>query len=386
MEETFRDLPPPSEAGPIAVAMSGGVDSSAAAALLRERGYSLIGLSLQLYDQSLSANKPCCAGPALMEARRAAAKLGIPHYVLDYEKRFRDSVLEDFASSYMEGRTPSPCIRCNERVKFRDLLDFAVELGAETLATGHYARRVKSREGWEIWRAADKNRDQSYFLCMTTKAQLARIAFPLGGMTKDETRRYARAKGLQAADKPDSQDLCFVPKGRYFETAEKMRPQSSRSGEILHQDGRLLGRHGGIHRFTPGQRRIGVSDGQPLYVLRIEAEKGRIVVGPKEALRLRRLALRNLNWLGEGSLSAMRGKSRQILAQIRARAQPAPAALLPRADGQALLTFAEEQPASAAPGQACVFYEKSDNHQRMLGGGWIASEETAEAGDKEREA
>ena len=289
----------------VVVAMSGGVDSSVTAALVKEAGYEAVGITLQLYDHGAAVGRKgaCCAGQDIHDARRVADRLGIPHYVLDYESRFRAAVMDDFADSYLKGETPIPCVRCNQRVKFRDLLETARELGAAALATGHYVRRVDGAGGPELHRAADPARDQSYFLFATTRAQLDFLRFPLGGLPKAETRALAQRLDLPVAAKPDSQDICFVPNGSYARVVERLRPGALEPGEIVHVDGRVLGRHEGIIHFTVGQRRgIGIADaqggGEPLYVVRLDAARKRVVVGPKPALAIAGMSLREVNWLG----------------------------------------------------------------------------------------
>jgi tRNA-specific 2-thiouridylase len=354
----------------VVAAMSGGVDSSVAAALLAQAGYEVVGITLQLYDHGAAVGRKgaCCAGQDIYDAKRVADRLGIDHYVLDYEARFRSAVIEDFADSYLAGETPIPCVRCNERVKFGDLLGTARELGAAALATGHYVRRLEGPDGAELHRAVDPARDQSYFLFATTAAQLDYLRFPLGGLEKRETRAIAERLGLAVAAKPDSQDICFVPSGRYAEVVEKLRPGAAEPGDIVHVDGRLLGRHDGLLHYTVGQRRgIGISesqvDGEPLYVVRLEPARRRLVVGPKTALGISGIRLGAVNWLGAGAPGsggeAVEVKLRSMSAPVRAR-------LWLEAGGGARVELAEPQ-LGVAPGQACVFYRGS----RVLGGGWI---------------
>ncbi len=351
----------------VVVAMSGGVDSSVAAALLAERGFEVVGITLQLYDHgaALGRKGACCAGQDIRDAARVAERLGIAHYVLDYELRFRTQVIEDFAESYRRGETPVPCVRCNQRIKFRDLLTTARDLGAAALATGHYVRRVTGPAGPELHRARDNARDQSYFLFATTRAQLDFLRFPLGGLAKTETRALARRFGLEVADKLDSQDICFVPHGSYAGVVERLQPETAEPGEIVDRDGRLLGRHRGIARFTVGQRKgLGISAGEPLHVLSIEPGRRRVVVGPFAALAETRVLVGDLNWLMPQPPSPT---GVRLAAKLRSAQPSAPATLYPGPrPGEAELVFAA--PAYAvAPGQAAVFYDG----ERVLGGGWI---------------
>ncbi len=344
--------------------MSGGVDSSATAALLVAYGFDVVGITLQLYDHGASAGRSgtCCAGRDIYDAARVTERLGIPHFVLDYESRFRAAVIDDFADSYARGETPVPCIRCNQRVKFQDLLSTARDLGASALATGHYARRISGPDGPELHRACDVARDQSYFLFATTREQLKFLRFPLGSLHKNETRETARRFDLPVADKPDSQDICFVPNGSYARLVERLRPEVRQPGEIVNRDGRVLGRHNGIARFTVGQRKgLGIAAGEPLYVLQIEPE-GRVVVGPRGALEETRVSLAELNWL-----TTPVANGTQVAAKLRSTQRPTPATLyLGTRVGEAELVF-DTPPGAVAPGQAAVLYDG----ERVLGGGWI---------------
>jgi tRNA-uridine 2-sulfurtransferase len=367
-------LPAPPGAHRIVVAMSGGVDSSVAAALVRGAGYETVGVTLQLYDHGAAVARKgaCCAGQDIMDARRVAQRLGIAHYVLNYEDRFRQSVIDDFAASYLAGETPLPCVRCNQTVKFSDLLKTARELGAAALVTGHYVRSRPGPGGWEMLQAADPERDQSYFLFATTREQLDFLRFPLGVMKKSETRALAARLELPVASKPDSQDICFAPTGDYASVIRKLRPESEEPGEIVHADGRVLGAHRGIVGFTVGQRKgLGIATGEPLFVLRIETQSRRVVVGPRGMLRTSLIRLRDVNWIGGGTLSDALAEPRQLFVKIRSTQAPQPARLVSK-DGGACVAL-DEADYGVAAGQACVFYEDAGGSARVLGGGFIAS-------------
>ncbi|WP_420404339.1 tRNA 2-thiouridine(34) synthase MnmA [Nisaea sp.] len=371
----------------VVVAMSGGVDSSVTAALMAEQGYDVVGITLQLYDHgaALAKKGACCAGLDIHDARNVADKLGFPHYVLDYESRFRQEVIDDFADSYLRGETPIPCVRCNQTVKFRDLLATAKDLQADVLCTGHYVRREVGPAGAELHRAIDPQKDQSYFLFATTREQLDFLRFPLGGMEKEETREHARRFGLAIADKPDSQDICFVPNGRYAELVEKLRPGAAEPGEIVHLDGTVLGRHEGIIHYTIGQRKgLGIGgrrdedgnpDTEPLYVVRLDPAGKRVIVGPRDALGRDTVFVSDVNWLGE-SLPGDEGVAVEV--KLRSASAPTPARLYTDAKGGGRLVLATPQH-GIARGQAAVFYAPG-NSSRVYGGGWITgTEERAEA-------
>jgi tRNA-specific 2-thiouridylase len=368
----------------IVAAMSGGVDSTVTAALLHRAGYDVVGVTLQLYDHgaAISRKGACCAGQDIMDARMAAERIGIPHYVLDYESRFKEQVIEEFADAYLRGETPIPCVRCNQTVKFRDLLDVARDLGAEAMATGHYVQRAMTGGGNrpQLRRAADPAKDQSYFLFATTAEQLDFLRFPLGGLSKPQVRRAAAALGLSIADKPDSQDICFVPEGKYTTVIDRIRPHGAEPGELVHLDGRVLGRHEGVTRYTIGQRRgLNVAVGDPLFVVRIDADKRQVIVGPREALLTRALSLKEGNWLGaEADLEAAAAAGAPVLARVRSTREPVPGrlALVPGPLGDQVRLMFDGLEEGVAPGQACVLYDPADP-ERVLGGGFIATTERA---------
>ena len=355
----------------VVVAMSGGVDSSTVAAMLAAEGYNVVGITLQLYDHGAAVSRPgaCCAGSDIRDARRVAETLGFPHYVLDYEDRFRAEVVDEFADAYLAGATPIPCVRCNQTVKFRDLMATARDLDADCLATGHYIRRQDGLAGAEMHRAADPARDQSYFLFATTREQLDFLRFPLGHLrSKDETRALAATHGLAVADKPDSQDICFVPQGGYAAVIEKLRPGAAEPGEIVDLSGRVLGEHRGIIHYTVGQRRgLGIGGGEPLYVVRLDPEGRRVIVGPREALATRTVRVTEVNWLGDDAFGAAPEGGHEALVKIRSTRPPAPALIRPVAGGAEVELASPEE--GVAPGQACVFYALDGS--RVLGGGWI---------------
>ena len=363
---------PPSETRVVA-AMSGGVDSSVVAALLKAQGYDVIGITLQLYDHGVAIEKKgaCCAGQDIHDARNVADQIGIPHYVLDYESRFKEQVMEDFADTYLSGATPIPCIRCNQTVKFSDLLRTAKDLGADCLATGHYIRRTEDDGLPELHRAADASRDQSYFLFATTSEQLEYVRFPLGDLPKSDVRALADHFDLPVASKPDSQDICFVPEGSYAKVVEKLRPGSGRGGEIVHLDGRVLGEHEGVIHYTIGQRRgLGVATGEPLYVVKIDAPARQVIVGPREALLTAGLTMEELNWLGDGSLEGACERGEPALIRVRSTREPAPGRLGFHNGAPAVWFDAPEE--GVARGQASVLYD-ANGSTRILGGGFIAS-------------
>ena len=369
------DLPGPPGQSRVVVAMSGGVDSSVVAAMLSKAGYDVVGLTLQLYDHGEAVHRAgaCCAGQDIYDARRVADSLGIPHYVLDYESRFREDVIERFVESYVAGETPVPCIECNRKIKFRDLLKTAKDLGGVALATGHYIVTRSLEDGRRaMYRAADSDKDQSYFLYGTTQEQLQFLRFPLGEMDKTTTRALAHELGLAVADKHDSQDICFVPSGRYTDVIERLRPDAMQPGEIVHLDGRVLGNHHGVVHFTVGQRRgLGIASGEPLYVVKLDAATARVIVGPREALETRSIRLRDLNWIGDGSIEDAARQGLEIAVRVRSTRAPQPA-LLKFEAGEILVELPEGE-FGVSPGQACVFYESTNPQARVLGGGSIVA-------------
>ena len=360
----------------VVVAMSGGVDSSVTAALKKAEGCDVVGVTLQLYDHGAATPRKgaCCAGQDIYDARAVAERIGIPHYVLDYESRFKEAVIDRFAQSYIDGETPVPCVDCNMAIKFHDLLNTARELGADVLATGHYvASRQLASGGRGLFRAREEERDQSYFLFGTTREQLELLRFPLGDRTKPEVRELARQFGLAIADKHDSQDICFVPTGHYAQVIERLKPGAAEAGEIVDLDGRVLGSHSGIIHYTVGQRRgLGVATGSPLYVVRLDAERRRVIVGPREALRMSRITLRDVNWIGDGQIDeALADDRREVFVKVRSTRAPT-AAWLKAANGGYEVELAEGEH-GVSPGQACVFYDAPEGQARVLGGGFIKS-------------
>ncbi|MEM5494906.1 tRNA 2-thiouridine(34) synthase MnmA [Hoeflea sp. AS16] len=372
----------------VVVAMSGGVDSSVVAGLLAREGYDVLGVTLQLYDHGATVHRAgsCCAGQDIDDARRVCETLGIPHYVLDYEKRFREAVINPFMESYVAGETPIPCVACNQTVKFADLLATARDLGADALATGHYIRsRANPTPGnpgrRALYRPIDSDRDQSYFLFATTQEQLDYVRFPLGELPKIRTRELAEEMGLSVADKADSQDICFVPQGKYANVITKLKPNAALAGDIVHIDGRVLGEHQGIVHYTIGQRRgIGVATGDPLYVVHLDARSRRVIVGPREALDTRRLILRDVNWLGDMPLSDIAPEGLECFAKVRSTRPPRPAIVRVAEDGEISVELVEGE-AGVAPGQACVLYSAPGDEARVFGGGFIDRSERSPAAE-----
>jgi tRNA-specific 2-thiouridylase len=369
----------------VVVAMSGGVDSSVVAAILKEQGYDVVGVTLQLYDHGAATHRKgaCCAGQDIQDARAVAARLDVPHFVLDFEQRFQERVIDEFAAAYASGETPVPCVACNQFIKFADLFETAKDLGAHALATGHYiASRDDGAGGRALFRARDAARDQSYFLFATTRAQLDMLRFPLGDFTKAEVREMARRYELEVADKADSQDICFVPSGRYTDVVQRLAPDAVVPGDIVHIDGRVLGRHAGVVHYTIGQRRglglgaaVAGRDSEPLFVVRLDAARAHVVVGPREALESRALSLRDVNWIGPGEIGTLPAEGLPIFARVRSTRPPAPARLIVHRDAVSII-FAEGE-FGVSPGQACVFYDRAEDGSRVLGGGFIAAVEPA---------
>ncbi len=356
----------------IVVAMSGGVDSSVVAALLKDQGYDVVGITLQLYDHGskVESTKSCCAGRDIEDARIVSEKIGIPHYVLNYESRFSERVIDNFVDSYLAGETPVPCIDCNQKIKFRDLLQAAKDLGAQALATGHYISSRPGTDHWKMYRAKDAGRDQSYFLFNTPREDLSFLRFPLGGYEKDFTRLLAEKYGLDIAHKPDSQDICFVPTGHYTNLINRLRPDAVRPGIIRDMDGQEVGRHDGIVNYTIGQRRgLGISTGEPLYVIRIESGDNEVIVGSRENLATTSVLLRDINWLGNGQPEDFSLDGIPLFVKVRSTQTPVAASLVYRV-GQYFIDL-EQSEYGVSPGQACVFYSDDSNCAQVLGGGWI---------------
>ncbi len=372
-EQNSLGFPCPPAETRVVVAMSGGVDSSVTAALLKEQGYDVVGITLQLYDHGVAVQKKgsCCAGQDIHDARRVSEALGIPHYVLDYESRFKNQVMEEFADSYIKGETPIPCVRCNQTVKFKDLLDTARDLGADCMATGHYVQRVVGEDGKaQLVRGVDSGKDQSYFLFATTQEQMDFLRFPLGHMDKEQTRIEAERFGLTVADKPDSQDICFVPEGRYVDVIERLRPGALEPGDIVDIDGNVIGTHEGIVKYTIGQRRgLGIGGFEdPIYVVKLNAEKKQVIVGPKEALLTTEIGVKDVNWIGED----VPAEGLAVIAKIRSTRPGVPAKIF--LEGGRARVLLDEPEAGVSPGQAAVFYDGD----RVLGGGWIDSATSAD--------
>ncbi len=350
----------------IVVAMSGGVDSSVVAALMHEKGYEVIGITLQLYNHSeiIQNGKTCCAGQDIEDARNVCEMLGIPHYVLNYESLFKESVIDDFADSYIRGETPIPCVKCNQSVKFKDLLGVAKDLGADAMVTGHYVQRIQGEFGAELHSGIDQKKDQSYFLFATTKEQLDYLYFPIGNMTKNETRKLAERFNLNVADKPDSQDICFVPNGNYASIVSKLRPGALDTGSITHVDGRELGQHNGTINFTIGQRKgLGISSPTPLYVVKIEPNTNNVIVGDESDLYSNSFYIKELNWLGNNKKP---DDEQLITVKLRSTHKGAEAKIYSEENGLFKIILTKPERAITS-GQACVVYDGA----RVLGGGWI---------------
>ena len=355
----------------VVAAMSGGVDSSVVAGLLKVAGYDVVGITLQLYDHGEATRRKgaCCAGQDIHDARRVAAALDIPHYVLDFESRFKEAVIDDFVEGYLQGSTPIPCVKCNQTVKFADLLARAKDLGASCLATGHYIEsRMRDGGGRDLFTPADMARDQSYFLFATKQEQIDYLRFPLGQLPKAQVRVVANELGLIVADKPDSQDICFVPDGKYADVILKIRPDAAEPGDIVHLDGRVLGRHEGIIHYTIGQRKgLRLGGGEPFFVVKLDAAKKHVIVGPREALKQNEIAMSDLNWLGRDTLS---DEPSRVFVKIRSTRPPVEASV--RREGKGAIVVIAEGEFGISPGQACVLYDGLGGGARVLGGGFIS--------------
>jgi len=354
----------------VVVAMSGGVDSSTVAGMMKKEGYNVIGITLKLYDdgKEVAASKQCCSGQDIMDAKRVADKLGIEHKILYYQNKFKQGVIDNFVDSYLKGETPIPCVQCNQTVKFKDLLEVSKDLKADAMITGHYVKSITLNNETSMYRAVDDNRDQSYFLFNTTKDQLNYLRFPLGGMLKDETRQIAKSLDLNVADKPDSQDICFVPNGDYASVIQKFRPESLKKGNIKDLDGKVIGVHDGIINFTIGQRKgIKVSNKNPLYVLKINSDKNEIIVGPRENLGKTNIILDNLNLLVDE-----KELDKEIFVKVRSTGKLLKAKIILKNKNMAEVNLKISED-GISPGQACVFYKKDDFGYKVLGGGWIKS-------------
>jgi tRNA-specific 2-thiouridylase len=354
----------------VVVAMSGGVDSSTVAGMMKKEGYNVIGITLKLYDDGkvVASSKQCCSGQDIMDAKRVAHKLNIEHKILYYQNKFKQGVIDNFVESYLKGETPIPCVQCNQTVKFKDLFEVSKDLKADALITGHYVKSITSGTETNMYRAIDENRDQSYFLFNTTREQLNYLRFPLGGMLKNETRSIAKKLELNVADKPDSQDICFVPNGDYASVIRKFRPDSFKKGNIKDLKGKVIGVHDGIINFTIGQRKgIKVSDVEPLYVLKINSDKNEIIVGPREKLGKKNININNLNLLVHES-----ELSKQILVKVRSTGKLLEARVNLKNDNSAIVNLKDFED-GISPGQACVFYDLDQQGHKVLGGGWIVN-------------
>ena len=352
----------------VVVAMSGGVDSSTVAGIMKKEGYKVIGITLKLYDngKEFAASKQCCSGQDIMDAKRVAHKLNIEHKILYYQDKFKQGVIDNFVDSYLNGETPIPCVQCNQTVKFKDLFEVSKELNADALVTGHYVKSITSNNTTNMYRAIDENRDQSYFLFNTTREQLDYLRFPLGGMLKNKTREIAKDLDLNVADKPDSQDICFVPNGDYASVIRKFRPDSFQKGNIKNLDGNVIGVHDGIINFTIGQRKgIKVSDKEPLYVLKINSENNEIIVGPKEKLGKKTITLKDLNLLTD-----KKELEKNIFVKVRSTGSLLEAKIDLMDNNTAHVSLINPED-GISPGQACVFYNKDQYGHKVLGGGWI---------------